>query len=448
MLKQYDPQTARETILKRTPPDEFSVSQRVQDGMTKLFGASLTPDEAVSRILKDVRSNGDSALQSWTLTLDGLDLQPAPVSRDSIQSALDSITPVQQEALRKAAARIEAFHRRQPLSSWFTNELGGTLGQIIRPIQRVGLYVPGGTAPLPSSVLMSAIPARVAGVKELVVVTPPNRSLTDRALPVDPIILAACAISGVDEVYLLGGAQAIAALAYGTETIRPVDKIFGPGNLFVTLAKRQVYGVVGIDGLAGPTETVVIADESANPAWVAADLLAQAEHDLLASAILLTPSQPLIERVQVEVAQQMEQRSRAEIIAASLENRGGAVLTSDLQEAVQLANDYAPEHLGLSVRDPWNWVEKVKNAGGVFVGEHSFEVLGDYLAGPSHVMPTGGSARFASPLNVWDFVKIVSLVALDQNTAESVGPVAATIAEAECLDAHANAALQRSRRSI
>lgn len=448
MLKQYDPQTARETILKRTPPDEFSVSQRVQDGMTKLFGASLTPDEAVSRILKDVRSNGDSALQSWTLTLDGLDLQPAPVSRDSIQSALDSITPAQQEALRKAAARIEAFHRRQPLSSWFTNELGGTLGQIIRPIQRVGLYVPGGTAPLPSSVLMSAIPARVAGVKELVVVTPPNRSLTDRALPVDPIILAACAISGVDEVYLLGGAQAIAALAYGTETIRPVDKIFGPGNLFVTLAKRQVYGVVGIDGLAGPTETVVIADESANPAWVAADLLAQAEHDLLASAILLTPSQPLIERVQVEVAQQMEQRSRAEIIAASLENRGGAVLTSDLQEAVQLANDYAPEHLGLSVRDPWNWVEKVKNAGGVFVGEHSFEVLGDYLAGPSHVMPTGGSARFASPLNVWDFVKIVSLVALDQNTAESVGPVAATIAEAECLDAHANAALQRSRRSI
>ena len=192
----------------------------------------------------------------------------------------------------------------------------------------------------------------------------------------------------------------------------------------------------------------MIADEYANPAWVAADLLAQAEHDLLASAILLTPSQPLIERVQVEVARQMEQRSRAEIIAASLENRGGAVLTADLPEAVQLANDYAPEHLGLSVSDPWNWVEKVKNAGGVFVGEHSFEVLGDYLAGPSHVMPTGGSARFASPLNVWDFVKIVSLVALDQTTAESVGPMAATIAEAECLDAHANAALQRSGRTL
>jgi histidinol dehydrogenase len=214
--------------------------------------------------------------------------------------------------------------------------------------------------------------------------------------------------------------------------------------LFVTLAKRQVYGVVGIDGLAGPTETVVIADDSANPAWVAADLLAQAEHDLLASAILLTPSQALIERVQMEAAKQMEERSRAEIIAASLENRGGAVLTVDVEEALQLANDYAPEHLGLSVRDPWSWVEKIQNAGGVFIGEHSFEVLGDYLAGPSHVMPTGGSARFASPLNVWDFVKIVSLVALDKGTAESLGPVAATIAGAECLDAHANAALQRS----
>ena len=448
MLRLYDPQTAKQTILRRTPPDEFSVSQRVQDRITNLFGSPLTPDEAVSRILKDVRLKGDSALQKWTLTLDGLDIAPAPVSKDLIQSALDSIIPSQREALQQAAARIEAFHRRQPLSSWFTNELGGTLGQIIRPVQRVGLYVPGGTAPLPSSVLMSAIPARVAGVKEIVVVTPPNRLLSNSDLPVEPIILAACAISGVDAVYLLGGAQAIGALAYGTETIRPVDKIFGPGNLFVTLAKRQVYGVVGIDGLAGPTETVVIADDSANPAWVAADLLAQAEHDLLASAILLTPSLALIEKVQIEVAQQMEQRSRGDIIAGSLENRGGAVLTSDLEEAIGLANDYAPEHLGLSVRDPWNWVEKVRNAGGVFVGEHSFEVLGDYLAGPSHVMPTGGSARFASPLNVWDFVKIISLVALDGSTAQTIGPIAATIAEAEYLDAHANAALQRSGRSL
>src|SRR5689334_16109396 len=440
MFKQYDPQTARRTILKRTPPDEFPVGQRLLDGIAQLFGEELTPDEAVSNILRDVRMHGDSALQKWTLTLDSLDLKPSAVSKDLIQSALDSIPSVQLGALERAAARIEAFHRHQPLTSWFTNELGGTLGQIIRPVQRVGLYVPGGTAPLPSTVLMSAIPARVAGVKEIMVVTPPNRSFANLEAPIDPIILAACAIAGVNELYPLGGAQAIAALAYGTESIRPVDKIFGPGNLFVTLAKRQVYGVVGIDGLAGPTETVVVADEFANPAWVAADLLAQAEHDFLASAILLTPSHTLIEKVQVEVSRQLEDRQRADIIVASLENRGGAVLTRDLDEAIQLANEYAPEHLGLSVQNPWSWVEKVKHAGGVFMGEHSFEVLGDYLAGPSHVLPTGGSARFASPLNVWDFVKIISLVALDESATQAIGPVAATIAQAEGLDAHANAA--------
>ena len=448
MLKQYDPQTARKTILKRSPPDEFPVSQHVLDGITKLFGEALTPEQAVTKILKDVRMNGDSALKIWTRTLDSIDLQPAPVSKALIQSALDSLPPTQRDALEQAAARIETFHCKQPLTSWFTNELGGTLGQIIRPIQRVGLYVPGGTAPLPSTVLMSAIPARVAGVKEIVVVTPPSLQSPSSATPVNPMILAACAITGVDEVYLLGGAQAIAALAYGTETIRAVDKILGPGNLFVTLAKRQVYGVVGIDGLAGPTETVVIADESANPAWVAADLLAQAEHDLLASAILLTPSQTLIEKVQIEVGKQLEQRGRADIIVSSLENRGGAVLTRDLDEAVQLANEYAPEHLALSVSEPWRWVEKINNAGGVFVGEHSFEVLGDYLAGPSHVMPTGGSARFASPLNVWDFVKIVSLIALDEKTAQTIGPTAAVIAESEGLDAHANSALLRSDMSL
>jgi histidinol dehydrogenase len=447
MFKQYDPQLASQTILKRTPPDEFLVSQRVLDGIAQLFGGPLTPEQAVSKILKEVRLYGDSALQTWTRTLDGLDLKPAAVSKDLIQSAWDSISPIQRGALEKAAARIETFHRHQPLTSWFTNELGGTLGQIIRPIQRVGLYVPGGTAPLPSTVLMSAIPARVAGVNQVVVVTPPNRSFADAKLPVDPMILAACALADVDEVYLLGGAQAIGALAYGTETVAPVDKIFGPGNLFVTLAKRQVYGVVGIDGLAGPTETVVIADEFATPQWVAADLLAQAEHDLLASAILITPSQRLIENVQIEIAQQLEQRGRAEIIVASLENRGGAVLTRDLEEAVELANEYAPEHLGLSVRDPWRWIEKVQNSGGVFMGEHSFEVLGDYLAGPSHVMPTGGSARFASPLNVWDFVKIVSLIALDEGTAQAISPIAATIAAAEQLDAHADAALLRAKET-
>jgi len=447
MFKQYDSQTARQTILKRTPPDEFPVSPRLLDNIAQLFGERLTADEAVSKILRDVRISGDSALQDWTQRLDSLDRKPVPVSKELLQAALSSISPAQRDALEKAAARVESFHRHQPLTSWFTNELGGTLGQIIRPLQRVGLYVPAGTAPLPSTVLMSAIPARVAGVREIVVVTPPNRSFADAGAPVDPIILAACTIAGVDEVYPVGGAQAIAALAYGTESIRPVDKIFGPGNLFVTLAKRQVYGVVGIDGLAGPTETVVVADDFASPAWVAADLLAQAEHDLLASAILLTPSQPLIEKVQVEIAKQLEDRKRADIIVASLENRGGAVLTRDLEEAMQLANEYAPEHLGLSIREPWRWVEKVNNAGGLFMGEQSFEVLGDYLAGPSHVMPTGGSARFASPLNVWDFVKIMSLVALDGNTAQSIGAIAATLAQSEGLDAHANAALLRVEKS-
>lgn len=448
MLKQFDPETAKRTLLKRSAPDEVPVSRRVLDGIARIFGETLTPDQAVTRILADVRTNGDAALRKWTRALDGLDREPGPVSKALVRAALDSVPAAQREALEAAAARIEAFHRRQPLASWFTNDLGGTLGQIVRPIQRVGLYVPGGTAPLPSTVLMSAIPARVAGVKEIVVVTPPDRALANNAsAPVAPVILAACAIAGVDQVYLLGGAQAIAALAYGTETITAVDKIFGPGNLFVTLAKRQVYGVVGIDGLAGPTETVVIADESADPAWVAADLLAQAEHDVLASAILLTPSQALIENVQVEAARQIEARGRAGIIAAALEARGGAVLTRDLEQAVDLANIYAPEHLALSVSDPWKWVERVHNAGGVFVGEHSFEVLGDYTAGPSHVMPTGGSARFASPLNLWDFVKIVSLVALDDKTARGIGPAAAALAEAEGLDAHANAAQLRLEES-
>jgi histidinol dehydrogenase len=295
---------------------------------------------------------------------------------------------------------------------------------------------------------MSAIPARVAGVEQIALVTPPQRG----ASRVDATILAAAALAGVDEVYLVGGAQAIAALAYGTQSIPPVDKIFGPGNLFVTLAKQQVFGVVGIDGLAGPTETVVVADDSANPAWVAADLLAQAEHDVLASAILLTPSQGLAEAVQVEAACQLEgdldyagyaPLSRGEIIAASLQNRSGIVLTRDLEEALDLANQYAPEHLALSVSDPWRWAEKGRAAGGVFLGEHSFEVLGDYVAGPSHVMPTGGSARFASPLNVWDFVHIVSLIALDPATSAQIGPSAAQIATAEGLTAHARAALMR-----
>ncbi len=445
MLRIYDPATARRTILRRTPPDEFPISERVQQGIARIFGEPLTPEEAVARILADVRARGDAALRAWTQKLDGLELASFAVPPELWQRALEAQPAPLRAALETAAARIRAFHEKQPLTAWIAQDMGGTVGQLIRPIPGVGLYVPGGTAPLPSTVLMSAIPARVAGVPSVAVVTPPHRENPPEFGYVNPAILAACALAGVDAVYTLGGAQAIAALAYGTESIPPVDKIFGPGNLFVTLAKRRVFGVVGIDGLAGPTETVVIADESANPGWVAADLLAQAEHDLLASAILLTPSRALAEAVQAEAERQVAQRSRADIIAASLAHRGGIVLTRDLEEAVDLANDYAPEHLALSVREPWRLAERVVNAGGVFLGEHSYEVLGDYVAGPSHVMPTGGSARFASPLNVWDFVKIVSLVALDASTAANLASPAATIADAEGLDAHANAARVRDR---
>ena len=437
MIKIFDVETARKTILKRIPPDETEVTPAMRERLAATFGEPIGPEEAVRRILKDVRTRGDFALRDWSAKLDAFPPEaPVRVPDRELASALEALPGPEREALEAAAWRVREFHRRQPLTSWFTNDLGGTLGQIIRPHRRVGLYVPGGTAPLPSSVLMSAIPAQVAGVKEIVVVSPPERG-TGR---IASVTLAACALCGVSEVYALGGAQAIAALAYGTDSIPSVDKIFGPGNLFVTLAKRQVFGVVGSDGLAGPTETVVIADESANPKWVAADLLAQAEHDVLASAILLTPSRDLAENVQVEVGRQMETLPRADILAQSLPGRSGIVVTKDLDEAAALNNLYAPEHLCLAVREPWALSEKISNAGGIFLGEHSFEVLGDYIAGPSHVMPTGGSARFASPLNVWDFVHIVSLIALDPATTAEIAPLAARIARAEGLEGHARSA--------
>jgi histidinol dehydrogenase len=440
MLKIHTATEASQTILKRIPPDETEVPPIILDRIAETFGERINAEEAVRRILRDVRTRGDDALRDWSARLDGFPADaPLRVPDEQLASALEALPAPERDALELAAKRIRGFYSRQPLTSWFTNDLGGTLGQIIRPHRRVGLYVPGGTAPLPSSVLMSAVPAQVAGAKDVVVIAPPMRGTGQIA----PITLAACALVGVTEVYALGGAQAIAALAYGTESVPAVDKIFGPGNLFVTLAKRQVFGAVGIDGLAGPTETVVIADETAKPAWVAADLLAQAEHDVLASAILLTPSCALAEAVQVEVGRQMESLPRADILAQSLPGQSGIVLTKDLDEAAALNNAYAPEHLCLAVENPWALSEKITNAGGIFMGEQSFEVLGDYVAGPSHVMPTGGSARFASPLNVWDFVHIISLIALDPATTTEIAPLAARIARAESLEAHARSALQR-----
>ena len=439
MFKCYTVSEAQQSILKRVSPDDMPVPQSVLTRIAGLFGEPLSPYQAVERILADIRRNGDTALREWTIRLDGAAPETFRVRRGELRAALDALPTRQRTAFELAAERVLRFHQAQPVTSWMTQNLGGTLGQFVRPIRRIGLYVPAGTAPLPSSVLMSVCPAQAAGVKDIALVAPPQYGLGRIA----PSILATAALLGIEEVYAMGGAQAIGALAYGTESVPAVDKIFGPGNLFVTLAKKQVYGVVGIDGLAGPTETMIIADQFANPAWVAADLLAQAEHDVLASAILLSPSLELVSAVQAEVARQFSERSRQSILTVSLVERSGAVLTRDLEEALDLANAYAPEHLCLAVREPWKLAERVSAAGGVFVGEHSFEVLGDYTAGPSHVMPTGGSARFASPLNVLDFVHIVSLVALDPATARSIARPAADLALLEGLDAHAASAQVR-----
>ncbi len=434
MLKILDIDKAKETILRRDPAALEDYPQALLDSVAKIFGEGVGPAEAVTRILKSVRKDGDAAVQRWTETLDRVSLDDLRIPEEKLAAAYNSLPQALSEAMRLSAQRIRDFHERQPKASWTTEEMGGKLGQRVAAIERAGVYVPGGSAPLPSSLLMSVIPAQVAGVGEIVICTPPQPHAT---------ILAAAYICGLKQVYTIGGAQAIAAMAYGTESVPRVDKIVGAGNLFVTLAKQQVFGVVGIEGLAGPTETMIIADETANPEWVAADMLAQAEHDPLASAILLTPDRNLAEAVRAAVAGQLETLSRAEIITASLENNGGIVITPDLDSAAALANDYAAEHLCLCVADVEGLAAKIRNAGGIFMGERSFEVLGDYVAGPSHIMPTGGTARFASPLNVWDFVKITSLIALDEVTSEALSAMAAQIARVETLTAHAAAAEKR-----
>jgi histidinol dehydrogenase len=434
MLKIYDLETARHSILSRTPAQMENFPSVVLEGVERIFGTGVTPPEAVTMIIASIRENGDAALKQWTQTVDKIQIDEFRISPDEITEAYNSTSDRLKQALQTSASRIRAFHERQPIPSWETQVLGGTLGQRFTPIERLGIYVPGGTAPLPSSLLMSVIPAQVAGVRQIVVCTPPNPN---------PLILAAAYLCNIEHIYQAGGAQAIASLAFGTQTIPQVDKIVGAGNLFVTLAKQQVYGIVGIDGLAGPTETMVIADEYANPRWVAADLLAQAEHDILAKAILLTPNRNLAQRVQAAAAKQIESLSRADIIARSLAQMGGIVLIPDLKTAAAIANEYAPEHLCLSVAQPTVLAREIDNAGGIFIGENSFEVLGDYVAGPSHIMPTGGTARFASPLNVLDFVKLTSMIALDEGTTRQLSPIAAQIAHAEMLTAHAAAAEYR-----
>ena len=442
-MKLYDDwRVARQTVLRRrTMVGPTEIPDTVRASIRRVFGEDLNPRDAVERILADVHRRGDRALREWTSRIEGVELGELEVPTGDLQVAYENIPSDLADGLRLAAERIREFHSNQPVRSWSMAALGGTLGQRVTPLARVGVYVPGGTAPLPSSLLMAVIPARVAGVDEVIVCTPPRREDGQ----VSPVILAAAHVAGVDRVFRIGGAQAIAAMAFGTESVPRVDKIAGAGGLFTTLAKRFVYGEVGLDGVYGPTETVVVADETANPAWVAADLLAQAEHDVLATAILLTSSRALAEAVQIEVGRQLERLSRSDIAATSLAGQGGIVLTPDIETAVQLADEFAPEHLCLSVAQPEYWSTRIRNAGGLFLGEHSFEVLGDYVAGPSHIMPTGGTARFASPVNVLDFVKIVNVIALDAETARKIGPAAVCLANAESLTAHAAAASARQQ---
>ena len=441
VIRIYEPEEARRTILARRPVGAVAATPGMAASIERVFGRALTPDQAVVIILEDVRQRGDAAAREWTERADGVLLGDLAVPPDRLRAAYEGLPADLRQALHVSIDRVRVFHEKQPKHAWVDwSPGGGVLGQIVRPLERVGVYVPGGTAPYPSTVVMSVVPAQVAGVAEICVVSPPRKD----GWPA-PIVLAAAHACGVQSVFRIGGAQSVAALAYGTQTIPRVDKIVGPGNIFVVLAKRHVYGQVDIDGLPGPTETLVVADGEANPALVAADLLAQAEHDALASAILITSSRALAEAVQVQVAAQMESLSRSNVIVESLHGRGGIVVCADLDDAMELANLYAAEHLCLHVADPWSLVARVKNAGGVFLGEDSYEALGDYVAGPSHVMPTLGTARFASPLTVRDFTKIISLFALAKDEARQIGEAAHTLAQAEGLTAHAAAVSRRLR---
>lgn len=395
---------------------------------------------SVDEIIDAVRHRGDAALFELSERFDGVRPAALEVPPERLVAAVAAIGAELQAALELAAAELERFHRRQVRNSWVDFNVEGAVGQLLVPLQRVGVYVPGGMAPLPSSLLHAAIPAKVAGVDEIIVCSPPQRQ---SGLPAE-IVLAAAHVAGVQRVFAVGGAQAIAAMAYGTASVPRVDKIAGPGNRYVILAKRAVFGAVGIESLPGPTETLVIADAGANARLVAADLLAQAEH-VEASAILLTPSLKLAQAVQAEVERQLAAlpEPNAAMAAEAVAERGGIVLTPDLACAFDLANAYGPEHLCLLIDDPWPWLGRVRNAGGVFLGEQSFEVLGDYVAGPSHIMPTEGTARFASPVNVDDFRKVISLVGLNERALRRIGPAAARLAVAEGLFAHAAAVQAR-----
>ncbi|MFD1427484.1 histidinol dehydrogenase [Kroppenstedtia sanguinis] len=407
-------------------PEQLSTRRKVEDG-------EAYQEKTVREILSAVRTEGDVALLRVTRELDGADLDSLEVEKSEFEEAYRQVEQTFVHSLRQAAQRIRRYHEGQKRRSWMETETDGTvLGQLIRPLARVGVYVPGGRAAYPSSVLMNVIPASVAGVEEVVMVTPPRPGGDVHAAT-----LVAAQEAGVDRVLKVGGAQAVAALAWGTESVPAVDKIVGPGNIYVALAKRWVYGQVDIDMVAGPSEIVVVADESADPAYVAADLLSQAEHDPMASPVLLTPSSPLAESVALELEQQCDRLERKGIASQSIREQGAICLTEDLDEALEVANRLAPEHLELMVVDPWSWVGRVKNAGALFLGPWSPEPVGDYFAGPNHILPTNGTARFFSPLGVDDFLKKTSLISYSREALARDAEHVITLAEAEGLTAHA-----------
>jgi len=401
-------------------------------------GLDASVEAAVAEIIAAVRRRGDAALLDYTARFDGRSLSSAAqleVSPQRLQEALAAIPAPQREALEQAAARVRSYHEHQRQVSWqYRDDEGNLLGQQITALERVGIYVPGGKASYPSSVLMNALPARVAGVEEVIMVVPaPGGELND-------LVLAAAAIAGVDRVFTLGGAQAVAALAYGTATVPAVDKIVGPGNIYVATAKRQVFGRVGIDMIAGPSEILIVCDGSTDPDWVAMDLFSQAEHDENAQSLLLCPDAGYIERVAESIERLLPTMERADIIRASLTGRGALILTRDLAEAVAVSNRLAPEHLELSVADPEALLPQIRHAGAIFMGAYTSESLGDYCAGPNHVLPTSRTARFFSPLGVYDFQKRSSLIMCSEAGVQTLGRVASTLARGERLTAHARSA--------
>ena len=394
-------------------------------------------EKTVKEIIRDVRVRGDAAVLEYTEKFDGVKLTSLEVDKAEIDRAYRELDKELLAALKLAAERITAYHSEQK-KMLLHDSKNKKLGWVVRPLERIGVHAPGFTAPLPSSLLMTAIPAKVAGVKEIILVTPPGRQGS-----VSPITLAAAAVAGIDRVFSIGGAQAVAALAYGTESVPRVDKVCGPGNIYVYLAKKMVYGDVGIDGLYGPSEVIIIADETANPAYCAADLLAQAEHGSGASAKIITTSRETAEKVNREIERQLPALSRRAIAAESLEKNGLIAIVDSVDSAIELANQYAPEHLCLVVDKADSYIEKVKNAGCLFIGENSIEALVDYVAGPSHVLPTEGTARFGSGLNILDFVKLVSVINMDKKDIKQLGEATSIIARAEGLDAHARAVAKR-----